>query len=291
MSKSYTAPRVSWHDNFQRTVPIINHNGIYAAAISLLKLFHLHIRHPPGCWTADWSGAGFQHLPCPPFLIWLAQPSSFTSLSGHPCPTLTHPPTGVVLPVRRLDRLLPTTRQKEYHSHFILGRNCNLQLYPLPLIADWSGVFGENHVPASVLTCPYILSHLEGSVPGRRLVRFTLPGTKDTIWPCSHDSKPRRTGTKLTQKFTSRTSLMHWNCTKTLPQNMGWMIQRMRGGGLETPTRKMVRLIDMTMTSSYQKAKRYHLAPNGESCIDGLSVRPMNFMSMTRSTLSLTIET
>ena len=43
------------------------------------------------------------------------------------------------------------------------------------------------------------------------------------------------------------------------------LIQHMRGGSLVTPTRKMVRLIDMTMTSKSSKAKRYHPAPVANS--------------------------
>ena len=83
---------------------------------------------------------------------------------------LTHPPSAGVLLVRRLDWLPPPSLLST-HPPFISYRTCKISLYPVSLTADWSGIFRGSHVPALVFARPHILSHTEGSVPGRRLVR------------------------------------------------------------------------------------------------------------------------
>ena len=120
ISKSYTATR-KCHTSTPSELCQPHSQQDICRCHFLLKLLHPHIRHPPGCRSADWSGAGFQHLPCPPLslcfgvclLIWLARPSPLAPPFLFPCPTPTHPLTVVVLLVRRLDWLLPPTLQPQ----------------------------------------------------------------------------------------------------------------------------------------------------------------------------------
>ena len=211
ISKSYTATR-KCHTSTPSELCQPHSQQDICRCHFLLKLLHPHIRHPPGCRSADWSGAGFQHLPCPPplslFRGLLVNLAGSTLSSRPPFPVSlpdTHPPSnccgasgpqiGLVAPSYTPTPTTPISSLAWATRKVVF------------LAADWSG--SSSLVPKT----QYGLA-------------LTTASYAELAWSWSKSS-------------------LHgppW-CTGNVHIATEYgLIQHMRGGGLVTPTRKIVRL-------------------------------------------------